>query len=69
LINNAVVEPWLITQIKDGANVIVGFKDQVDWWNRNKLHLIEWGEKYDRMWYQKLGIPKQVAIDEYGLLD
>jgi len=67
--DNVVVTDWPVCEMRNGVPRIQEFTDIMGWWEENKELLIDWQEEYDMMWYQKLGIPKQTAIDEYGLLD
>jgi hypothetical protein len=53
----------------DGKATIVEFRDQLDWWERNKVTMIKWNEDLGEMWYQRMGIPKEEAIELYGLYE
>jgi len=68
-IDNALMAPWPIVQMQDEKATIVGFLDPLDWWERNKEYLIDEYEQCGQMWYQKMGIPKEEAIEKYGLLE
>ncbi len=68
-IDNALMAPWPVVQMQDGKAVIVEFRDQLDWWERNKEYMIDVNERYGEMWYQRMGIDKDVAIEQYGLLE
>ena len=67
--DNLVIPNWPVCTVQDGKIRILEFTSLIDWWKQNKELLIKWEEEYDQMWYQRLNIPRQVAIDEYGLLD
>jgi branched-chain amino acid transport system substrate-binding protein len=68
-IDNAFMAPWPVVEMQNGKAVIVEFRNQLDWWERNKEFMIEVNEEFGEMWYQRLGIPKEEAIEQYGLLD
>jgi hypothetical protein len=52
--------------MQDGKAIIVEFRDQLDWWNRNKDLMVEWNEEYGEMFYQRMGITREEAEDLYG---
>ncbi len=68
-IDNALMSDWPVVQMQNGKGVIVEFRDQLDWWESNKEYMIDVNERYGEMWYQRMGIPKDVAIERYGLLE
>lgn len=69
--DNMLCPKWPAVCMENGKAVIKEFGDMVGWWyeGNNKEIWIKWHEKYGIMWYQKLGVPKQTAIDEYELLE
>lgn len=68
-IDNSLITDWPVVVIKNGTPRIQEFKSMTDWWGKNKMLLIKWLEEYEVMWYQRLGVPKEVAVEEYGLYD
>ena len=66
-IDNALMSPWTVTQMVEGESRIQEFIHLLDMWEEYKDELILWNEEYDMMWYQRLGIPKETAIEMYGL--
>ena len=68
-IDNAFMAPWPTVRMIDGKATIVEFRDQLDWWERNKVTMIKWNEDLGEMWYQRMGIPKEEAIELYGLYE
>jgi len=68
-IDNALMAPWPVVQMQDGKAVVVELRNQLDWWERNKEIMIAVNEDYGEMWYQRMGIPKEEAIEKYGLLE
>lgn len=66
-IDNALMSPWTVVQMQNGKAVIVDFIHLLDWWEENKAVAIEANERFDEMWYQRMGIPKETAIEMFGL--
>lgn len=66
-IDNAFMSDWPCVQMQNGKGRIVEFYNLLDWWGENKAVMLEVNERYDMMWYQRMGIPKETAIEMYGL--
>lgn len=68
-VDNALMGKWPISQMRDGKSTIVELWDMLDYWEMNKEVIIKWFEEYNLMWYQRMGIPKETAIEQYGLFE
>ncbi|MBA7486118.1 hypothetical protein ES707_21671 [subsurface metagenome] len=69
-IDNALASPWPACQVnEDGKRIIMEFRDQMDWYARNQELNDQWFESYDWMWYQRMGLTKEEALQKYGLSD
>ncbi|GAF71441.1 unnamed protein product, partial [marine sediment metagenome] len=63
--DNALVGKWPVVQMQDGKAVIVGFVNQLDWWEINGEIMITQTEEYGQMWYQIMGLTREEAIEQY----
>jgi len=66
-IDNAFMAPWPVVQMQDGKATIVEFRDQLDWWERNKESMVRWNEDLGEMWWQRMGIDRDAGIKMWGL--
>jgi len=65
-IDNALMSPWPVVEMQNGKAVTVGFCDQLDWWDRNKTIMLEVNEEYGELWWQRMGLSKEAAMEQYG---
>ena len=66
-IDNAFMAPWPVVEMQNGKAVIVEFRDQLDWWERNKETMVQWNMDLDEMWWQRMGIDMESGIRLWGL--
>ncbi|MBA7666684.1 hypothetical protein ES703_74765 [subsurface metagenome] len=66
-IDNAFMAPWPVVEMQNGKAVIVEFRDQLDWWERNKEVMVQWNMDLDEMWWQRMGIDMESGIKMWGL--
>jgi len=59
--------PWPVVEMQNGKAVIVEFRDQLDWWERNKETMVQWNMDLDEMWWQRMGIDMESGIKMWGL--
>ena len=66
-IDNAFMAPWPVTRMVNGKSTIVEFRDQLDWWERNKEVMVKWNMELGEMWWQRMGIDMESGIKLWGL--
>lgn len=66
-IDNAFMAPWPVVEMQNGKAVIVEFRDQLDWWERNKEVMVQWNMDLGEMWWQRMGIDIESGIKMWGL--
>jgi len=68
-IDNAFMSPWSVVRMIDGKATIVEFRDQLDWWERNKEIMVKWNIDLGEMWWQRMGVDMKAGIKLWGLED
>lgn len=53
----------------NGKSHIVEYRDQLDWWERNKEVMVKWNMDLGEMWWQRMGIDMKAGIKLWGLED
>jgi branched-chain amino acid transport system substrate-binding protein len=66
-IDNAFMTTWPVVQMQNGKARIVEFRDQLDWWERNKAEMVAVNERYGEMWWQRMGVDRESGIKLWGL--
>ncbi len=66
-IDNAFMAPWPVVRMIDGKSHIVEYRDQLDWWERNKEVMVKWNEDLGEMWWQRMGVDREAGIKLWGL--
>lgn len=70
-IDNAFMAPWPVTRMEviDGTckSRIVEYRDQLDWWERNKELCVKWNMNLGEMWWQRTGVDMRSGMKMWGL--
>lgn len=68
-VDNALIGKWPVIAMKDGEARIQKFVENLEWWENdvNRLTAVEKYEEYGLMWWQVMGLPKEAALQQYGL--
>ncbi len=68
-IDNAFMAPWPVTMMVDSKARIQEYRDQLDWWNRNKEYMVKWNMNLNEMWWQRMGVDMRAGIKMWGVED
>jgi branched-chain amino acid transport system substrate-binding protein len=68
-IDNAFMAPWPVVRMVNSKPQIEEFRDQLDWWNRNKEYMVKWNMNLGEMWWQRMGVDMRSGMKLWGVED